>query len=92
MKGLLFSFLDFIVAPGIFQQINPGPNKGSPVLLILLLLILTTIVIWTSFYYWKQERAKTSREKFRINSAKMIKNGRKYTQAEKVSGSQIRAN
>jgi hypothetical protein len=92
MKGLLSSFLDFPAAPGLFQQINPGPDKSSPVLLIFLLLILTIIIIWISFYYWKQERAKASREKFRINSAKMIKNGRKYTQAEKVSGSQIRAN
>jgi hypothetical protein len=87
MKGLLFSFLDFILAPRLFQQISPGPDKSSRVFIIFSLLILTVIIICTSFYYWRQERAKASRERFRINSAKMIKNGRKYVQAEKVSES-----
>jgi hypothetical protein len=64
----------------IFIQIKPGENTYLPILIILSLLILTALGIWKSYYYWKTKADQPNSKKYRIKSAKMVKNGRKYWQ------------
>jgi hypothetical protein len=82
MKGSFFSLLDFIKPVGTLHQMNQGVTNNSPVFIILSLLIITTAIIWASYHYWRLNRANANREKYRLKSAKLIKNGRKYGKKE----------
>jgi hypothetical protein len=78
MERLAFHLLDFTIPAGVFCQISPDENTYSPSLIIFSLLILTSVVILTKYYYWKTGLNKSNRQGYRIKSAKLIKNGRKY--------------
>jgi hypothetical protein len=78
MKGSVYHLLDFIFTPGVFCQINPEEDTYYPIFIISALLLITGFIIWMSYYYWSTAHTKSTRDRYRIKSARLVKNGRKF--------------
>jgi hypothetical protein len=83
MSEAFFHARNLMSAPAFFLQMHTEGADYSPTIIILSLLIITGLVIWMSYYYWKQRRISLAKERYRIKSAKLIKNGRKYIRGGK---------